>query len=227
MRHKIWLMLLLLIGLTLMAIYRNDHSTLVARGQTIPEPTSTDAPTETATVSSTSTATPTTTPSPTATPMGQSPFPIPTCTPGPQPIHLCPRQQRPLRRPYRRRQRRPPTLLPTVTLTDAPMPPTATETPTATATPTELPTTTETAVPPTATPTVVTILVEGQVLDQATGAGIADVLMTLSGGSELTGLTAPALVGQVYTTTTDLDGVFFSRRLTSAPTLLPASRPAL
>lgn len=50
--------------------------------------------------------------------------------------------------------------------------------------------------------------VEGQVLDQTTGAGIAEVLMTLNGGTELSGATAAALASQVYTTTTDLNGVY-------------------
>lgn len=86
--------------------------------------------------------------------------------------------------------------------------PTPTNTPTASATATLLPTVPATPTEiPTATPTVVTVRVEGQVLDQATGVGMADVLMTLSGDAELTG-TAAALGGQVYTTTTDLNGDF-------------------
>lgn len=91
--------------------------------------------------------------------------------------------------------------------TTTPMP-TPTATPTTTPSPTLLPTATETAVPPTATPTVVTIRVEGQVLDQATGAGIADVLMTLRDGAERTGASAAALTSQVYTTTTDHNGLY-------------------
>lgn len=169
-------------------------------------------------------------PTPTATPIGQSPLPVPTCTPGPQsplptPTHT---PNSPLATPTASPT---PTVTPTVTATDTPtdtpLPPTATttETPvpptatvidtptllptaTETATPTAPPTATETAAPPTATPMIITIRVEGQVLDQATGAGIADVLMTLSNGTESTETTAAALAGQAYTTTTDLNGFY-------------------
>jgi hypothetical protein len=61
---------------------------------------------------------------------------------------------------------------------------------------------------PTATPIVVTARVEGQVLDEATQTGIPDLLMTLTGSEELTGASELARGNQVYTTTTDLNGVY-------------------
>lgn len=152
-------------------------------------------------------------PTPTATPGSQSPLPTPTNTPN---SPLATPTVTPTDTPL------PPTatatetpVLPTATATDTPTllpfatePATATETPTATATPTASPTATEIVAPPTATPTVVPIRVEGQVLDQATGAGIADVLMTLRDSTERTEATAATLAGQVYTTTTDLNGIY-------------------
>ncbi|CAN5609361.1 zinc-dependent metalloprotease family protein [soil metagenome] len=91
-----------------------------------------------------------------------------------------------------------PTVIPTIT-------PTPTDTPTPTATPTNI---------PTAEPTVVTVQVEGKVVDPNTQNGIPDIVMSLTGASDravqASGVNASASVasGQVYTTTTDLDGVF-------------------
>jgi len=98
-----------------------------------------------------------------------------------------------------------PTVTPTpiITYTDTP---TATDTPLPTSTPTA---TTTPNLLPTPTPTAVTVRVEGKVLDKTTQAGIADVLMTLWGTN--TGAMSASVsftAGSVYTTTTDLHGVF-------------------
>ena len=84
--------------------------------------------------------------------------------------------------------------------------PTPTTTPTATPMTTPAATTTPT---PTAEPTVVTVRVEGKVLDQETQTGIPDVLMILSSTSRHA-VTASSLLASatVYTTTTGLDGTF-------------------
>lgn len=104
----------------------------------------------------------------------------------------------------------PPTSSPGVTPT-----PSAISSPTNTTTPTTTPLATNT---PTATPvpTTVTVRVEGQVIDQNTQAGVPNVLMTLTGASKAvvqgSNLDWPASTHiareQVYTTTTDLNGVY-------------------
>lgn len=104
-----------------------------------------------------------------------------------------------------------PPLSPTPPATTTAMPAlTATSTPTLrqTPTPTHTPTTTPTQTP-TTTPTVVTVRVEGQVVDKITQAGIADVLITLRSDDTVVHAVAARLsTGQVYTTTTDQQGIF-------------------
>lgn len=104
-----------------------------------------------------------------------------------------------------------PPISPTPPATTTAMPAlTATPTPTLmqTPTPTHTPTTTPTQTP-TTTPTVVTVRVEGQVVDKITQAGIADVLITLVGDDPAVRRATVSLsAGQIYTTTTDLQGIF-------------------
>ncbi|MCX6050439.1 MAG: M12 family metallo-peptidase, partial [Chloroflexi bacterium] len=96
---------------------------------------------------------------------------------------------------------------PTSVLTSTPTPtvtPTASATPTTTATPTNI---------PTAEPTAVNVQVTGRLVDPDTQKGIADVLLTLAGASEVARQAsspgqAQITSSQVYTTMTDLDGVF-------------------
>lgn len=102
-----------------------------------------------------------------------------------------------------------PTISPTPTVTATatlPFTITPTASPTATVTPTL--TAQATATPP-ASPTADTVSVAGKVIDNISGAGIPDVLMTLAGGDPLTKTTAvPLNAGSVYTTITDLQGIF-------------------
>jgi len=61
----------------------------------------------------------------------------------------------------------------------------------------------------TAPPTAVTVRVEGKVLDQATQIGIPDVTVSLAEHEPAYQTTARLSVGGgIYTTTTDLDGIY-------------------
>lgn len=103
-----------------------------------------------------------------------------------------------------------PPISPTPPATTTAMPAlTATPTPTLMQTPTPTHTPTTPTQTPTTTPTVVTVRVEGQVVDKITQAGIADVLITLSSDNTVVHAVAARLsTGRVYTTTTDGQGIF-------------------
>lgn len=102
-----------------------------------------------------------------------------------------------------------PTISPTPTVTATatlPFTITPTASPTATVTPTL---TAQATATPTATPTINTVRVAGKVVDNVSGAGIADVLMMLASSDPLTKTTVvPLSTGSVYTTVTDLQGIF-------------------
>ncbi|MBX3015850.1 MAG: matrixin family metalloprotease [Caldilineaceae bacterium] len=97
-----------------------------------------------------------------------------------------------------------PTTIPTATATPTIVPSTTTGTPTVTPTATPVLTTTPTV---TTTPSVVTVRIEGKVLDKETQLGISDVLMTLTGAGQFS-VARGVDGGQVYTTMTDLNGVY-------------------